>query len=85
MHRGYGYLQNYIDGKGLPHLEEHLRNTYAPVVADRPVKLRLARQWHEPDEAAEAVLLSLPGVSGLVFSTFRADNPDVVQRRAFYA
>jgi len=85
MHRGYGYLQNYIDGKGLKELAEDVRDTYAPVLAGRPARLYLARQWAEPDEQAEQELLSLPAVSGLVFSTFRHDNPEVIRRRAFYA
>lgn len=85
MHRGYGYLQNYIDGKGLMGLEAEVRRVYAPAFAGHRARLFLARQWDAPDEAEEAALLSLPGVSGLVFSTFRADNPEVIRRRAFYA
>jgi hypothetical protein len=85
MHRGYGYLQNYIDGKGLLGLEEDVRRVYAPALAGHSARLFLARQWDTPDEAEEAALCSLPGVSGLAFSTFRADNPEVIRRRAFYA
>jgi len=85
MHRGYGYLQNYIDGKGLKDLVQDIQDTYAPVFAGRPAGLSVARQWTEPDEQAEQALLSLPAVSGLVFSTFRHDNPEVIRRRAFYA
>lgn len=85
MHRGYGYLQNYVDGKGLKELAEDVRDNYAPVFAGGPARLYVARQWAEPDERAEQALLSLPAVSGLVFSTFRHDNPGVIRRRAFYA
>lgn len=85
MHRGYGYLQNYTDGKGLKDLDQAVGEDYAPVFAGRPARLYLARQWHDPDAAAEAELLSIPAVSGLAFSTFRFDNPDVIRRRAFYA
>ncbi len=64
---------------------QEVRRTYAPAFAGHPARLFLARQWDPPDEAEEDVLRSLPGVSGLVFSTFRADNPEVIRRRAFYA
>jgi hypothetical protein len=85
MHRGYGYLQNYIDGKGLKGLTDDIRDTYAPVLAGRPARLYVARQWAIPNEHTEQELLSLPAVSGLVFSTFRHDNPGVIEGRAFYA
>jgi hypothetical protein len=85
MHRGYGYLQNYIDGKGLLPLKEDLEKTYAPELARGDTRLFVARQWHAPDLEGEEALLSLPVVSGLVFSTFRYDNPAVVQRGDFRA
>jgi len=85
MHRGYGYLQNYIDGKGMPGLLEHLQETYAPVFADAAAELYVARQWVDSDEQAEQDLLSVPCVSGLVFSTFRFDNPEAVARGNFVA
>jgi hypothetical protein len=28
MHRGYGYLQNYLDGRGMRSLEEDIVKTY---------------------------------------------------------
>ena len=80
MHRGFGYLQNYIDGKGMPLLTDHLKETYSPVFADSPAHLFVARQWHEPDERIEGEIVSIPGVSGLVFSTFRFDNPEALAR-----
>jgi len=85
MHRGYGYLQNYIDGKSLKPLESDLAESYAPVLEESLVKLYVARQWHTPDAEREAALLALPGVSGLVFSTFRYDNPGAVARGDFRA
>lgn len=78
MHRGYGYLQNYIDGKGMPELHDHLRETYAPVFDGADAELFVARQWAEPNEETEEALRSLQGVSGLVFSTFRYDNPEAI-------
>lgn len=80
MHRGYGYLQNYIDGKGMPPLTRHLRDTYGPALAGSDASLFVARQWAEPDLEAEEQILDAPGVSGLVFSTFRFDNPEAVRR-----
>lgn len=80
MHRGTGYLENYLDGIGRPPLAAHVRDVYAPAVANRPVELVVARQWRPRDRRAERALLALPGVSGLAFSTFRHDNPVAVKR-----
>jgi len=83
MHRGYGYLQNYLDGHNMPLLLEHIDETYAPVVrAPNPagVRLYVARQWDERSEEAEAALMGHPAVSGLVFSSFRHDNPKAIER-----
>jgi hypothetical protein len=85
MHRGYGYLQNYIDGKNLLPLKQDLAETYAPVIAGSRTSLYVARQWRATDETEEDELLETPGVSGLVFSTFRHDNPDAVRRGDFRA
>ncbi|HEY6359742.1 MAG TPA: hypothetical protein VIX63_01495 [Vicinamibacterales bacterium] len=80
MHRGTGYLQNYLDGSGLPPIAEHVRDTYAPVLAGHATRLYVARQWSGrlPDE--ERALGALPGVAGLVFSSFRHDNPGPIAR-----
>lgn len=75
MHRGYAYLQNYLDGFNLPPLLDHLSSTYAPVFAVSQVDLFVARQWNERSEAEEGALLTHPSVRGLVFSSFRCDNP----------
>ncbi len=80
MHRGYGYLQNYLDGYNLPPLLEYLNSTYAPIFADQPVDLYGARQWDEHSETEETALLAHPVVKGLVFSSFRFDNPEPVAR-----
>jgi len=80
MHRGYGYLQNYLDGYNLPSLLEHMSSTYAPIFAEQPAELYVARQWDERSEDEEAVLLTNPAVKGLVFSSFRFDNPEAVAR-----
>lgn len=80
MHRGQGYGQNYLTGEGLPPLEQHVTATYAPALAGTGVSLYLARQWHDRDSVTEQRLAALPGVSGLVFSTFRHDNPEAIRR-----
>jgi hypothetical protein len=80
MHRGYGYFQNYIDGDNLPPLRDHLQATYAPCIANRPVEMYVARQWDARSEREEAILLEQPSVSGLVFSSFRHDNPEALAR-----
>jgi len=80
MHRGYGYKQNYLDGYNMPSLQDHLRVTYAPVFAKGTVKLYIARQWDERSVQVETSLLEQSPVSGLVFSSFRNDNPEAVAR-----
>jgi hypothetical protein len=80
MHRGGTYRQNYLDGSGLPPLEEQLRTDYEPALAGTGVRLFVARQWCERSQDAERRLLSVPGVTGLVFSSFRHDNPAALQR-----
>jgi hypothetical protein len=80
MHRGYGYVQNYLDGHNLPPLLGHLRADYGPELKNRPVNLYIARQWDERSEEEERRLLAQPVVRGLVFSSFRFDNPGPVAR-----
>lgn len=80
MHSGAGYLQNYVDGTGLPPLAEHLRHGYAPVVDGTSTRLYVARQWHERSARTERELRAFPDVTGLVFSSFRHDNPASVAR-----
>ncbi|HLF88764.1 MAG TPA: hypothetical protein VI451_07475 [Anaerolineales bacterium] len=81
MHRGYGYVQNYLDGHNLPALEEHLENTYAPVFSGQNTAcLYVARQWDARNEEEEGLLSGLPGVSGLVFSSFQHDHPGATER-----
>ncbi len=80
MHRGYGYRQNYLDGYNLPPLIEQLNSTYQPILADKSTKLYIARQWHEFSEVEEVELFAHPLVKGLVFSSFRFDNPRAVAR-----
>jgi len=80
MHRGTGYVQNYLDGSGLPPLREHLADTYGPALARTATALFVARQWCERSEEVETDLCSIPGVAGLVFSSFRHDNADAIRR-----
>jgi hypothetical protein len=80
MHRGYGYVQNYLDGYKMPPLLDHLNSDYELMLGDQPVDLYVARQWDERSEVEEKQLLSHPVVKGLVFSSFRFDNPGPVAR-----
>jgi hypothetical protein len=80
MHRGSGYLQNYLDGTALPALADHVCATYRPVFEGSASRLFVARQWDARDAAIERELTSIPGVSGLVFSSFRHDNPAAIAR-----
>ena len=80
MHRGVGYLQNYLDGSGLPPLVEHVAATYGPALEGTGTRLFVARQWDHRDAEAEYGLCTIPGVSGLVFSSFRHGNPDAIRR-----
>jgi len=80
MHRGDGYVQNYLTGEGLPPLEVQLAAEYGPALAGTATRLYVARQWDERNEEREVELTALPGVNGLVFSTFRHDNPEAVRR-----
>jgi hypothetical protein len=80
MHRGYGYLQNYIDGFNLLPLDQQIENVYAPIIENQPTRLYVARQWDERDSGVERRLLAPSAVSGLVFSSFRHDNPGPIAR-----
>ena len=80
MHRGYGYLQNYLDGYNMTPLMDHLSSDYGPVLENLPVNLYVARQWNERSEVEEKELLSQPVAKGLVFGSFRYDNPGLVSR-----
>jgi hypothetical protein len=80
MHRGSGYVQDYRDGTNLPPLDAHVADAYAPVLNDSGIELFVARQWRERSADEERRLLAAPGVSGMVFSSFRHDNPAAVAR-----
>jgi hypothetical protein len=80
MHRGVGYLQNYLDSFNLPPIIKHLNKDYAPVFEGSQVRLYIARQWDHRSSEEEQILVNHPTVSGLVFSSFRFDNPAAVSR-----
>ena len=80
MHRGTGYTQNYLDEHGLPGLADHLRATYVPAIRGSATRLFVARQWSSRCGEVEADLRAIPGVAGLVFSSFRHDNPAAIAR-----
>ncbi len=80
MHRGYGYLQNYLDDHNMPPLLDHLNSDYELVLKDKPVDLYVARQWDERSKVEERDIVTRSAVKGLVFSSFRFDNPEPVAR-----
>ena len=80
MHRGYGYLQNYLDGFNMNTIEHDLTSVYQPALAKHNTKLYLARQWKPRSTDTERRLREHPAVEGLVFSSFRHDNPGPVRR-----
>jgi hypothetical protein len=85
MHRGYGYIQNYLNGHDMNSFEEDIVETYAPVFEGKSTKLHIARQWKERSQSKENELSGLPGVDGLVFSSFRHDNPGPIRRNNWNA
>jgi hypothetical protein len=85
MHRGYGYLQNYLDGANMNSLETDVTTVYQPVFDRRDAKLYLARQWQKRSPPKEQSLLEHPAVDGLVFSSFRHDNPGPIRRNDWRA
>ncbi len=64
----------------MPPLLDHLNSDYEPVFRDQPVDLYVAQQWDERSEMEEKRLYSQPVVKGLVFSSFRFDNPGPDER-----
>ncbi len=85
MHRGHGYLQNYLDGDNMNSLETDLTSVYQPEFERRDTKLYLARQWLKRSPDQEQGLLDHPAVDGLVFSSFRHDNPGPIRRNDWRA
>ena len=75
MHRGTGYVQDYLSGRGVPPTAE-----YAAKALSAGTRLYVARQWSHRSPDEERALLATPGVTGLVFSSFRHDNPAAVAR-----
>jgi hypothetical protein len=79
-HSGYGYVQHYDQGLGMPSLQEQVRTQYGPYCAQHGVRLYVSRLHWPLDETYHAQLRALPGVSGLMLSSFRLDNRDVIQK-----
>ena len=79
MHRGNGYIQNYLTGENMLPLNQQLVSSYKPVIDASRVGLYVARQWDEKSKTEE-VLFHETGINGLVFSSFRFDNPEAIAR-----
>lgn len=76
---------NKMHGFNMNPLEEDLARVYAPVFHPQDMKLYLARQWQPREPEKEHALLHRPCVAGLVFSSFRHDNPAPVLRNDWRA
>jgi len=59
---------------------QHVTSDYQPVFQGSNTRLYLARQWQPRSAEEEKTLLANPCVAGLVFSSFRHDNPGPVRR-----
>lgn len=79
MHRGYGYIQP------CEVVRSDVREQYAPLVTAHQTGLYIARQWDERDPAEDVLLSGESSVTGLVYSTFRFDNPAAIRRGNFEA
>jgi len=80
MHRGTGYIQNYLNEYNLLSLLQHIDKSYFPYIKESNVKLYVARQWSERSPKQESEILNHPAVAGLVFSSFRLDNSEPIAR-----
>jgi hypothetical protein len=78
MHQGSGYVQDYRTGAGMPSIHKQLTEEYGPALAGSDVDLYVARQWSEPSPGEEAELLDNEAVTGLVYSSFRHDNGELI-------
>ena len=63
MHRGCGYVQNYLDGNNMNSLETDLTSVYQPAFRGCRTKLYLARQWKKRSPGKEKLLLEHPAVA----------------------
>ncbi len=79
MHRGYGYMQNYIDNHNLSSLPMYIKSSYAPVFERSLVELHVSQQWDYRDKYKEDLLTDIACVDGLVLSATRYDNSESVK------
>ena len=57
---------------------------YVNNLSSKSQRYYVARQWNERSEEEESELLDETSVSGLVFSSFRYDNPGPLARNNWY-
>ena len=74
MHKGVGYVQNYDTGAGMEPLDIQLKHDYLPQIQAANAKLYVSCQWEEEPLHANQPLLSLPGISGLVYNSYMFDH-----------
>jgi hypothetical protein len=60
-------------------LDKQLDEEYGPIIMKNRTNLFVARQWQQRNEEKEQELIQHPAVNGLVFSSFRFDNPDIIK------
>ena len=79
MHKGLGYLQNYDTGAGMEPFNTQLEKTYLPQINNSGTKLYVASQWDADSIIEQPYVQQLPGVSGLVYSSYVHDHqPEVL-------
>jgi hypothetical protein len=82
--KGYGYIDNHTSRHGRVPVEQAVATTWGPEARAADAGLYLARMWHEIDRTRDQELVALPGVGGLVYSSFRADRDRGVSTRGLW-
>ena len=84
MHEGTGYIEDRRDAT-LTALDGLLTREYEPEIKSSNTSLFMARQWDNFSPMVESWLVSHAVVTGLVFSSFRYDNPGPISRGVWRA
>lgn len=79
-----GYLLDPVRGAGLRPLSQDLDEIFGPACAAAGAKLYLSRLHDHADAPTEERILDAhPSLGGLLYSTFRCDDPSVVEQRGW--
>jgi hypothetical protein len=65
----------------MPNLIKDLSGNYTKTFRHSNAKLYVARQWNEANLKEEKEILSVSEVEGLVFGSFRFDNPCILSKK----